>query len=173
MNDTAPGELPGLHAVPLYGDGGLSWRRVSGRLVTARMVVLGATLLPVLVLAVGLALAVWSALWVLVAAVVLVLAAGAWVIVRQVPAISWAEAPEELVVRRGRMFRTLVSVPYGRLQFVDVESGPVQRRFGLATVELHTASPDSGAHIPGLPTREAEELRTRLAARGESQRAGL
>jgi membrane protein YdbS with pleckstrin-like domain len=43
----------------------------------------------------------------------------------------------------------------------------------MATVELHTASPQSGGQIPGLPTAEAEALRERLAARGESQRAGL
>jgi membrane protein YdbS with pleckstrin-like domain len=43
----------------------------------------------------------------------------------------------------------------------------------MADVELHTASPQSGGSIPGLPIEEAEALRTRLAARGEAQRAGL
>ena len=102
----------------------------------------------------------------------LALGFGAWLIRRQVPAITWAEGAEELVVRRGRMFRTLVSVPYGRLQFVDVQSGPLERRFDMATVELHTASPQSGGQIPGLPTAEAEALRERLAARGRVAAGG-
>jgi membrane protein YdbS with pleckstrin-like domain len=97
----------------------------------------------------------------------------AWVIARQVSAISWIELDEELVIRKGRIFRSLVSVPYGRLQYVDVQSGPLMRAFGLAQIELHTSSPQSGGDLSGLTIAEAEELRTRLAARGESQRAGL
>ena len=83
----------------------------------------------------------------------LALAFGTWLIRRQVPAITWAEGAEELVVRRGRMFRTLVSVPYGRLQFVDVQSGPLERRFDMATVELHTASPAERWPDPGAAHR--------------------
>jgi membrane protein YdbS with pleckstrin-like domain len=159
--------------VRLFGDAGMPWRPVSARLATARLLVLAALVVPPGVVLAGLAVFVWSGFWVGVAVAAVALAFGAWLIRRQVPAITWAEGAEELVVRRGRMFRTLVSVPYGRLQFVDVQSGPLERRFGMATVELHTASPQSGGQIPGLPTAEAEALRERLAARGESQRAGL
>jgi membrane protein YdbS with pleckstrin-like domain len=164
---TAPPE------VRLFGDTGLPWRPVSPQLATARLLVLSVCLVPVLVALLVLAALVWQGFWVGVVVVAVALGTGAWVIRRQVPAITWAEGAEELVVRRGRMFRTLVSVPYGRLQFVDVQSGPLERRFDMATVELHTASPESGGQIPGLPTAEAEALRERLAARGESQRAGL
>jgi membrane protein YdbS with pleckstrin-like domain len=159
--------------VRLFGDAGMPWRPVSPRLATARLLVLSVFLVPPLLVLLGLTALVWKGFWVGVVVVVVALAVGTWVIRRQVPAISWAEGAEELVVRRGRMFRTLVSVPYGRLQFVDVQSGPLERRFDMATVELHTASPQSGGQIPGLPTTEAEALRERLAARGESQRAGL
>jgi membrane protein YdbS with pleckstrin-like domain len=160
-------------AVVLFGDGGLAWQPVSRSLVTTRTIVLLAC--AVLPLLAAMVLAVWVTPW-LWLGVLLVLVAVAWVgwvIRRQVPMITWAEAPEELVIRRGRLFRTVVSVPYGRLQFVDVQSGPLSRRFGMATVELHTASPESSGQVPGLPTAVAEELRERLAARGESQRAGL
>lgn len=159
--------------VPLFGDSGMPWRPVSPKLATARLLVLSVVTIPLLLVLLALAVLVWKGFWVGVALAALALASGAWLIHRQVPAISWAEGAEELVVRRGRMFRTLVSVPYGRLQFVDVQSGPLERRFDMATVELHTASPQSGGQIPGLPTAEAEALRSRLAARGESQRAGL
>jgi membrane protein YdbS with pleckstrin-like domain len=151
----------------------MPWQPVSPRLATARLVVAATCFGPPLLLLVVLAVWLWSWFWVPALLVAAGLAWTAWVIRRQVPAITWAEGPEELVVRRGRLFRSLVSVPYGRLQFVDVESGPLARKLGMATVELHTASPETSAQIPGLPTAEAEALRTRLAARGESQRAGL
>jgi uncharacterized protein len=40
-------------------------------------------------------------------------------------------------------------------------------------VRLHTASPRTGARIPGLPADEAAFLRDRLTELGESQAAGL
>jgi membrane protein YdbS with pleckstrin-like domain len=132
----------------------------------------------VAVLVVGAAAVLWAVLswqpllWVAGAAV-----AGwlwsLWFVRRQVAAISYAEQAEELVIRRGRLWRSLVSVPYGRLQLADMESGPVARHFGLASVQIHTAAPRSGGSIPGLPIEEAEALRARLTERGESQRAGL
>ena len=71
------------------------------------------------------------------------------------------------------MFRRLSIVPYGRMQFVDVTAGPMERLFGLATVQLHTAAAASDAKIPGLPPAEAARLRDRLAALGEARAEGL
>jgi uncharacterized protein len=86
---------------------------------------------------------------------------------------GYAERAEDLLVRRGVMVRRLSVVPYGRMQFVDVVAGPLERRWGLATVRLHTAAAASDARVPGLPTAEAERLRDRLAMLGESRAAGL
>ena len=171
QGQTGTGPVP--PTIELFGGNAVAWRPVSPRLVTARLALLAAMLvLPLAVFGV-LAALVWDGFWVAVLLVVAAGGYGVWVVRRQVPAITWAELDEELVIRRGRLFRTLVSVPYGRLQYVDVESGPLSRRLGMAQVELHTASPQSGGRIPGLPIAEAEALRTRLAARGEAQRAGL
>ncbi|MEW1956377.1 PH domain-containing protein [Kineococcus sp. NPDC059986] len=92
---------------------------------------------------------------------------------RQVRAWGYAERDDDLLVVHGILFRTLVVVPYGRLQYVDVEAGPVDRKFGLAKVQLHTASSDTDAAIPGLRPEEAARLRDRLASRGEARLAGL
>jgi uncharacterized protein len=173
VSDTPGPETSAAPEVRLHGDAGAQWRHVSPRLATGRTVVLSAFVVPALVVFAVFALLVWTGFWVGVGVVVLAFGYGLSLIRRQVPAISWSEGPEELVVRKGLAFRTLVSVPYGRLQFVDVQSGPLARRLDMATVELHTASPESGGQIPGLPTAEAEALRQRLAARGQSQRAGL
>ena len=153
--------------------GDLPWQPVSTRLVSVRLL-LAATLLGV-ALAAAIAVALLVTPWVWWAAGALVLAAAwlAWLVPRQVTAISWVELDEELVIRKGRLWRTLVSVPYGRLQYVDLHSGPLLRAFGLASIEIHTASPASGGRLSGLLIADAEALRARLAARGESQRAGL
>ena len=164
----------GWQPVGLYGGDGPRWRGVSPRLATARSLVVTAVCAVLLVATVAL-WTVLSSAWLLIAAVVVVVAwlGLLWLVRRQVAAISWAEQAEELVVRRGRLRRTLVSVPYGRLQLADMQSGPLARHFGLASVQIHTASPHSGGSIPGLPLAEAEALRARLTERGESQRAGL
>jgi len=164
----------GWEPVALYGDGGPQWQGVSPRLATARSVVASVVCGVLLAAALGLWVALSSALLLVAAAgVVVVWLWLLWLVRRQVSAISWSEQAEELVIRRGRLRRSLVSVPYGRLQLADMESGPLSRHFRLASVQIHTASPRSGGSIPGLPVAEAEALRTRLTERGESQRAGL
>jgi uncharacterized protein len=95
------------------------------------------------------------------------------VALRRYRAWGYSERAEDLLVRRGVMVQRLSVVPYGRMQFVDVVAGPLERRFGLATVRLHTAAAASDARVPGLPADEAERLRDRLAMLGESRAAGL
>jgi hypothetical protein len=88
---------------------------------------------------------------------------------------SWgyAERPDDLLVRHGLLYRRLSIVPYGRMQFVDVTAGPLERLLGLATVQLHTAAAATDARIPGLTAAEAARLRDRLAALGEARAEGL
>ena len=94
-------------------------------------------------------------------------------IVRAVLAWGYAERERDLLVRHGLLIRRLSIVPYARMQFVDVTAGPIERTFGLATVQLHTASAASDARVPGLPPDEASRLRDRLAALGEDHGEGL
>ena len=88
---------------------------------------------------------------------------------------SWVyqDRDEDLIVERGVLIHRLSVVPYGRMQFVDVSAGPIDRAFRLATVKLHTAAAASDARIPGLERDEAARLRDRLAALGEAKAAGL
>lgn len=97
-----------------------------------------------------------------------------WVLIgRNQRSWKYAEREDELLVSHGIMFRELVVVPYGRMQFVDVAAGPLERAFGLATVELHTATPATDAKIPGLHPDEAARLRDHLSALGQAQAWGL
>lgn len=97
----------------------------------------------------------------------------AWFVERRVRAWGYLERAEDLLVRRGLFVRRLSVVPYGRMQFVDVTAGPVERAFKLATLRMHTAAAASDARIPGLSRPEAERLRDQLASLGEAQASGL
>lgn len=87
--------------------------------------------------------------------------------------IGYLQRPDDLLVRRGMLFRRFVAVPYGRMQVVDITQGPIERMFGLKTLRFVTAAAASAITIPGMPGSTAEELRDRLVAVSESRRAGL
>jgi uncharacterized protein len=145
---------------------GERWQPVSPALARLRhALVLGVA---VVLLAVVVVLALLLPVPVLLAAPV------AWVLVaRNARWWGYAERDADLYIRHGALFRTLVVVPYGRMQYVDVHAGPLEQAFGIASVHLHTASPGTSARIPGLPADEAARLRDRLTSLGESQAAGL
>jgi membrane protein YdbS with pleckstrin-like domain len=92
---------------------------------------------------------------------------------RRVRAIGWILRDDDLVVRRGILLSRLVAVPYGRMQLVDVNRGPVARILGLSELRLVTAAATSDVTLPGLPEQEAAELRDALVARAEERRVGL
>jgi membrane protein YdbS with pleckstrin-like domain len=92
---------------------------------------------------------------------------------RRVQAWAYCERGDDLLVRRGVLFSRLSVIPYGRMQFIDVTAGPIERSFDLATVRMHTAAAASDARIPGLSAEEAARLRDRLAELGEAKAAGL
>jgi membrane protein YdbS with pleckstrin-like domain len=92
---------------------------------------------------------------------------------RRFRAWRYQERNEDLIVARGVMVQRLSVVPYGRMQFVEVTAGPVERLFKLSTVKLHTAAAASDARIPGLEQAEAARLRDRLTELGESMAAGM
>jgi uncharacterized protein len=96
-----------------------------------------------------------------------------WFVERRVRAWAYLERGEDLLVRRGVFVRRLSVIPYGRMQFIDVTAGPVERTFKLASLRMHTAAAASDARIPGLSRPEAERLRDRLAELGEAQASGL
>lgn len=92
---------------------------------------------------------------------------------RQVRAIQYSLRSDELLFRRGRLFRREVAVPYGRMQLVDVRQNPVGRMLGLASLKFVTAAVATDVTVPGLPIAEAERLRDELVALAEQRRAGL
>ena len=151
------------------------WVRVSPKLITARRLVLGITLVPIVLIIVAVT-ALTAPAWVPATIAVgglAVLVWAWWLIGRRVRSYGYSERADDLLVTSGILFRRLVVVPYGRMQLVDVSAGPIDRSFGITTVQLHTAAATSDAAIPGLPPDEAAALRDRLSAVGEQRSAGL
>jgi uncharacterized protein len=153
---------------------GTQWVPVSVRLRTMRRS-LYTTVIVVVTLAVAAGLSAVGPVAAIVAAVVGVLIAAWlwWVVGRNWRSWGYTERQDDLLVVHGALFRTLVVVPYGRMQLVDLQAGPFQRMFGIVTVRLHTASASTDARICGLEPENAQVLRERLASRGEAHAAGL
>lgn len=72
---------------------------------------------------------------------------------------------DRLRVVRGVMFHRDTVVPFGRVQHIDVNQGPLERFFGLATLTLHTAGThNASVHLPGLEEGLAREMRETIRA---------
>jgi membrane protein YdbS with pleckstrin-like domain len=72
---------------------------------------------------------------------------------------------ERLRVVRGILFRSDTVVPFGRVQHIDVDRGPLERFFGLATITLHTAGThNASVKLPGLLHETALAIRDDIRA---------
>ncbi|MDQ3411152.1 MAG: PH domain-containing protein [Chloroflexota bacterium] len=102
---------------------------------------------------------VWTAGGLAVAAA----AASVW----PVPDIEWRHwryeiGEREVDLQHGWIVVTRTLVPMAQIQHVDTRRGPLERRFGLATVVLYTAA--GASEIPALADAEAAEVRDRISA---------
>jgi membrane protein YdbS with pleckstrin-like domain len=152
-----------------------AWQHPSSGLWRMRRAELAVTTVVVALVAVAIGTGAGSAPAGLGAAAVVVATGSlsAWFVRNRFRAWRYQERHEDLVVARGVLVRRLSVVPYGRMQFVEVTAGPVERLFNLSTVKLHTAAAASDARIPGLELAESARLRDRLTELGESKAAGM
>jgi membrane protein YdbS with pleckstrin-like domain len=149
------------------------WKRVSSKLVAVELVSAGLFLL--LVLAVAVVFFLLHLWWLagIVTAVAIAAVVNLVLAPRRVRSIGYLLREDDLLFRRGIMWQRFVAVPYGRMQLVDINRGPIARALGLSELKFVTAAAAAGVTIPGLPEVEAEELRDRLVALAESRRTGL
>ena len=111
-------------------------------------------------------------MWLVLAATTAALAWTTWRVVRigrWIGSFGFREGPRDLLITHGLWYKSLTAIPYGRMLSVEVTTGPVSRLWGLATVELITASHRSNARIPALRAEDAARLRDHLIAVGEAQ----
>lgn len=72
---------------------------------------------------------------------------------------------DRLRVVRGIWWHSDTVVPFGRVQHIDVDQGPLERFFDIATLTLHTAgNHNSSVNLPGLQKELANEMREEIRA---------
>ncbi|MFU8946849.1 PH domain-containing protein [Mycetocola zhadangensis] len=150
------------------------WRRVSPKYIVVDLLGYAITVAIVLVAALVLHFAldqVW--VWWAAGPLLAISLVSAALAPRRIRSIGYQLRADDLLFRRGIMWQRLVAVPYGRMQLIDINRGPVARAFGLAELKFVTASTATGILLPGLPIEEAESLRDHLVTVAESRRTGL
>ncbi|MCU1506720.1 MAG: hypothetical protein JWP05_1689 [Microbacteriaceae bacterium] len=151
----------------------ITWRRVSPKFVWVELVSgLVGTMVLVAATVVFASLQLWwpaSA----TAVVSIIMIVNLTLIPRRVRAIGYQLREDDLLFKRGIMWQRFVAVPYGRMQLVDINRGPIARALGLSELKFVTAAAAAGVTLPGLPEADADGLRDELVALAESRRAGL
>lgn len=73
---------------------------------------------------------------------------------------------EGIEIKRGVVWRRIISIPRSRIQHTDVSQGPLERSYGLGTLVIYTAGTEHArVHLPGLDHRIALRIRDHLLAR--------
>lgn len=79
---------------------------------------------------------------------------------RRFAARGYDMSADRLRVVRGIWWRSDSVVPFGRVQHIDVEQGPIERSYGIATMTLHTAGThNASVSLPGLEESLARTMR--------------
>lgn len=72
------------------------------------------------------------------------------------PRLGFAVEDGLIAVRGGRLNRTLDVFPIRRIQQLEINQGPIQRLFRVASVKLGLVGSIMNGHLPDQPVREAE-----------------
>ncbi len=89
---------------------------------------------------------------------------GVWLARKQYRYTRWKLDSDGFALRRGNLWRSETRVPASRVQHLDLKHGPLERRYRLATLVVHTAGTrNSAVSVTGLDEADAETLRDRLA----------
>ncbi|GAA3872249.1 PH domain-containing protein [Tessaracoccus defluvii] len=151
------------------------WKRLSPNYLRMKRMLIPTVwgvlfLIPAVILAVT---KLWWALAILVPVALVWIGWRLWRAPRVYARWGYAERDEDIYLTSGLWSRSLSCVPYGRMQLVEVSQGPIERAYGLSTVQLVTSSTSGTVIIPGLDRGDATALRDRLIAAGEQQQAGI
>jgi len=82
-------------------------------------------------------------------------------------------------IEKGVIWKRYVSIPYERIQNIDIYRGLIARILGLSDVHIQTAGFSGGrgfateGRLPGLDPKVAEDLREELVKRIEGKKQGL
>lgn len=99
-----------------------------------------------------------------VAVLVLVPTLLIWLARKKYRYTRWRLDDEGFALQRGKFWSIETRIPGSRVQHLDLVRGPLERRFDLATLVVHTAGTRQHAlSVNGMDAAEAERLRDTLA----------
>lgn len=91
---------------------------------------------------------------------------------RRVRAIGYVIRENDVVLRTGLLIRKLNIVPFGRVQEINIHEGFWERRYGLSTITLKTAS-EVSLSVPGLSKSESDQIRDLVTREADQKMAAL
>jgi len=148
-------ELPGMED--------LDWHplhvRYARRVQLERLIILVIALVASTVaqFVVGLSLSPSVPIWVLV--MLFAVPYLGWPVI-SVPRRGYVLRDKDIIFRSGVIWRSVTAVPFNRVQHVESSNSPLDRRFGLANLQIFTAGGSgSDLQISGLSAENAEKLR--------------
>ncbi len=89
---------------------------------------------------------------------------------------------DALKIEKGVISKKYISIPYDRIQNVDILRGPIARILGLSDLQIQTAGMSFNyktkkaqveGRLPGLSIQRAEELRNALVQKAKASDSGL
>lgn len=80
-----------------------------------------------------------------------------------VPRKGYVVRDKDILFKSGVLFRTVTAIPFNRIQHVEKDSAPLDRRFNIANLKIFTAGGSGGdLKIDGLSADDAERLRIHI-----------
>lgn len=162
-------ENPQLAIGDLPSMADIDWQPLHKSLIKQQLVVRGAVVFVMFAVSLASELipgVVISPLWFVLPLVgVISIALLAWPFIA-VPRKGVATRAMDIAYRHGVFWRTVTAIPFNRIQHVETSHGPLDRRFGTASLQVFTAGGSSGdLEINGLEAGEAERLRGFILAK--------
>ena len=94
--------------------------------------------------------------------------------------------PEGLKIEKGVIWKKYTSIPYNRIQNVDIQRGIIARMFGFSTIDVQTAGQSgmqqrrgrrgrvrSEGYIPAVEINEAEKIAQDILKKAKRSNSGL
>jgi membrane protein YdbS with pleckstrin-like domain len=96
----------------------------------------------------------------LAGAVIIVSAVNYFFKEKSFPYKKFAVRGKDVIYQSGWLINTTRTCPFNRIQNCTVQTGPLERKYGLAALIIYTAGSDGAdMRIPGLLQEEADKLR--------------
>jgi membrane protein YdbS with pleckstrin-like domain len=73
---------------------------------------------------------------------------------------KYAVREKDISYKKGVLFRSMTTVPFNRIQHLEIDEGPISRFLGLVSLSVFTAGDSSDdLKISGLLKQEAEQIK--------------